>query len=666
MKKYLCTTKKIKTVENGVTNYAGSLVKSAATLALPVSFIRLRRLIWVTILLSLPLVGTLKAQVSGPPDVTVDSSPVDFIYMVTGYSGYTAQWGGSGVQVMSGQNGQVSGAGARASLKFTLVGSVQAGCCLQGGPCGSQTVNVHPKAPTILSDPTPIICNGGVVNINAGYSGTMSGTTSFRWYLTASGGSPFATTSGTLQQTITSSITYYVATYNTIGGESLTRTSVPVTAATPPTSTPGVTPVVGIYGGQVTLTATGGASGISYKWTDTSGNSTTTSTNQTTVTVPSASTTNFRSVRFAIGPCEGPVSWIPITVYSRPVISGAGPALGEPGTLTCNAEYDTYTWYVQGNATPVYTSSGPQDNTFTNPMPGAVYTVLVTKNGASAQSQPFMALGSQFEGQNENYIITNTIQVKSVTTQAGLDALTRIGNTQTIQYFDGLGRPMQTVSTQGSPSGNDMVQPVVYDAFGREARKYLPVVPKTRNGGYKAGIIGVDGNYTRDVASFYSIPGDAIADDGKPYAETIFEPSPLNRVLRQGASGTDWQPSASGTYADPAPFDHSVKMDYAFNGVNEVLLLDYDAETRSIGSGSSLYYAVNQLRVNKTKDEQNHEVIEYIDKEGQTVLKKLETLENGVKTYAETYYIYDDFGNLVVVLPPEASKRIKTLFGGQP
>jgi hypothetical protein len=345
-----------------------------------------------------------------------------------------------------------------------------------------------------------------------------------------------------------------------------------------------------------------------------------------------------------------------------PVISGTGPALGAPGMLTCNAGYDAYTWYVQGNATPVYTSSGPQGNTFNNPVPGGVYTVVVSKNGASAQSQPFIAPESPFENQNENYIIANTIQVKSVTTQAGIKALTNAGNAQTIQYFDGLGRPMQTVSTQGSPSGNDIVQPVVYDAFGRETRKYLPVAPNTRNGAYKPGMIGADGNYAGNAASFYSTPDDGIADDGKPYAETIFEPSPLNRVLRQGAPGADWQPNASGTYANPASSDHSIKNDYTFNSLNEVLLLDYIDATKSIGTGSTLYYGVNQLRVNKTKDEQNNEVIEYTDKEGKTVLKKVETLENGVKTYAETYYLYDDFGNLAVVLPPEASKRIKTLF----
>src|SRR5688500_13840225 len=52
---------------------------------------------------------------------------------------------------------------------------------------------------------------------------------------------------------------------------------------------------------------------------------------------------------------------------------------------------------------------------------------------------------------------------------------------QTTQYFDGLGRPLQTVSKAITPGGKDLVAPVVYDAYGREQLKYLPYVPKTGN-----------------------------------------------------------------------------------------------------------------------------------------------------------------------------------------
>src|SRR5215471_8430413 len=75
---------------------------------------------------------------------------------------------------------------------------------------------------------------------------------------------------------------------------------------------------------------------------------------------------------------------------------------------------------------------------------------------------------------------------------------------ETTQYFDGLGRPLQSVSRQASPNGNDLVAPVVYDAFGREVYKYLPYVQttgtSTNDGHFKL-------NPFADQATFYNNTG---------------------------------------------------------------------------------------------------------------------------------------------------------------
>src|SRR5258707_171410 len=54
---------------------------------------------------------------------------------------------------------------------------------------------------------------------------------------------------------------------------------------------------------------------------------------------------------------------------------------------------------------------------------------------------------------------------------------------ETTHYVDGLGRPLQTVSRQFTPGSNpnDVISPVVYDAFGREVYKYLPYIATTGN-----------------------------------------------------------------------------------------------------------------------------------------------------------------------------------------
>src|SRR5690606_35463000 len=115
----------------------------------------------------------------------------------------------------------------------------------------------------------------------------------------------------------------------------------------------------------------------------------------------------------------------------------------------------------------------------------------------------------------------------------------------------GLGRPLETVQTRASPGHLDVVVPVFNDAYGRESRKYLPFTAGT-TGKYKrhADIINPGtGDYIGIAAPFYDSPETKVPeDDGdRPFAETIFEQSPLNRVLEQGAPGAAWQPGTGKT-----------------------------------------------------------------------------------------------------------------------
>ncbi|HRQ49375.1 MAG TPA: DUF6443 domain-containing protein, partial [Agriterribacter sp.] len=88
---------------------------------------------------------------------------------------------------------------------------------------------------------------------------------------------------------------------------------------------------------------------------------------------------------------------------------------------------------------------------------------------------------------------------------------------QTTQYFDGLGRPLQTVVKQGSwPTGGtavDMISMTEYDAYGREPFKYLPT-PSTATGSTKN-----DGSFKLDPfaqqAAFYGGSGSPIAGQGE-------------------------------------------------------------------------------------------------------------------------------------------------------
>jgi Domain of unknown function (DUF6443)/Ig-like domain CHU_C associated len=314
----------------------------------------------------------------------------------------------------------------------------------------------------------------------------------------------------------------------------------------------------------------------------------------------------------------------------------------------------TYQWLKDGQFISNELASSLLAKTLGN------YTVKISSNVCTATSEPtVVTLQNDY-----NYIIVRDIQSDkkadgSPITEAEIPLLPVQLMLENITYFDGLGRPMQSVSTQASPNKTDLVTPVVYDAFGRESKKYLPIAVGN-DGWYKPNteIIDAAGNYMGIAANFYNTPSSKIAVDPTPYSVTTFEPSPLNRALKQGAPGNTWQPNT-----DPYSLaDNTVKKRYETNAAEEVFLFLYDTNTGLVSLAAvapSRYYGANQLYANKTYDEHNNEVIEYIDKEGRTVCKKVyaETV-NTVKQYASTYYLYDDLGNLVVVLPPEAVKKL--------
>ncbi len=72
---------------------------------------------------------------------------------------------------------------------------------------------------------------------------------------------------------------------------------------------------------------------------------------------------------------------------------------------------------------------------------------------------------------------------------------------------------------------------------------------------------------------------------------------------------------------------------------------------------STTRYAAGELYKNVTTDEAGNAVVEYKDKEGRVVLKKVQlaaTPGTGHVGWLSTYYVYDDLGNLRYVLPPKA------------
>ncbi|MGN6495710.1 MAG: DUF6443 domain-containing protein [Agriterribacter sp.] len=248
---------------------------------------------------------------------------------------------------------------------------------------------------------------------------------------------------------------------------------------------------------------------------------------------------------------------------------------------------------------------------------------------------------------------------------------------QTTQYFDGLGRPLQTVVRKGSfPTGDtagvDLVSMAVYDSFGREAIKYLPT--RANNTGGNASLN--DGKFKLNPfaqqAAFYnsSNAGSPIAGQGEDffYGETRFEASPLNRVTEVGAPGDNW----TGTmYNNANESSHkAVKIKYHVNTNADSIRVWKVTDGGSLGSwgtyATATIYAAGQLYKAISVDERNYQVIEFKDKGGKVILKKVQldgtTSDEGSGAphagWICTYYIYDDLGNLRCVVQPEGIKAL--------
>ncbi len=254
---------------------------------------------------------------------------------------------------------------------------------------------------------------------------------------------------------------------------------------------------------------------------------------------------------------------------------------------------------------------------------------------------------------NQNYVFTRAYQT-AMSSSAGISNNSDV--IESITYFDGLGRLKQQIGIKATPDKNDLVTHINYDDYGRQAKQYLPFESLGAAGNYRSV------NINTDINSFYlnkyseDFTGVPIANVNA-YSESIFEDSPLSRVLKQGAPGKDWKANANSNS------DHTIKFDWKTNTANEVFYfwvnfhMDNTEVPILIKDG---YYDADALVVTITKDENwqpnqqhpnDHTTKEYNDKLGRVILKR--TYNNGVAH--DTYNVYDDFGNLTYVIPPKVT-----------
>ena len=191
-----------------------------------------------------------------------------------------------------------------------------------------------------------------------------------------------------------------------------------------------------------------------------------------------------------------------------------------------------------------------------------------------------------------------------------------------VEYFDGLGRPFQTVLKKVTASSSNLVTLQEYDVAGRAANSWLPIVSSAE--------------YVAPASFKSSAPGN-YGNDSRPYGQPVYEASPLNRTVKEYGPGAAWHGG------------HSVNTDYLANSTANAQLNCINYSVSSAGAlTSNGSYASGQLSVVKTTDEDLNVSYTFTDKMGHVVLTRQ---MKGSETH-DTYYVYDDKGNLCFVLQP--------------
>jgi len=292
------------------------------------------------------------------------------------------------------------------------------------------------------------------------------------------------------------------------------------------------------------------------------------------------------------------------------------------------------------------------------------YAVIMFSNNAAAQRTAPFAYDSDLP---VNYVRSWDLTIP-LTDPNILTISTHIDSARvTTQYLDGLGRPLQTVARKGSlatgTSLTDLVIPAVYDDFGREKFKYLSFAANAtgsntsiNDGLFKLNPFQQDSAFSKGMFS----------DESWYYSQINFEATPLNRSLETFAAGDSWVGSSSQANEENR---RSIKAKYWSNtSLDSVRIWNITDNVGTFGSYSSPgSYNAGTLFKNIIVDEANHQVIEFKDKEGKVVLKKVQLTASadtgtgkGHYGWLCTYYLYDDLNNLRCVIQPRGVELISS------
>lgn len=206
---------------------------------------------------------------------------------------------------------------------------------------------------------------------------------------------------------------------------------------------------------------------------------------------------------------------------------------------------------------------------------------------------------------------------------------------KTREFFNAFGHPVQSMVFQAGTSGKNIVSDIVPDALGRIIRRSLPT-PVNSDGNYYPGLLPYTRGYYNDFA---------------PNTEYAYEKSSSGRLIEERGPGQMWRN------------DRKFRTrKYSLNDTTssrscKLLQLVYATNLDNDQFSSSGLYPNGYLNIRESVDEDGITIFTFVNPAGQSVLERRFL----GSTRLDTHYIYDNYGNLRIILPPMASSALNSV-----
>lgn len=206
---------------------------------------------------------------------------------------------------------------------------------------------------------------------------------------------------------------------------------------------------------------------------------------------------------------------------------------------------------------------------------------------------------------------------------------------KTREFFNAFGHPVQSMVFQAGTSGKNIVSDIVPDALGRIIRRSLPT-PVNSDGNYYLGLLPYTRGYYNDFA---------------PNTEYVYEKSSSGRLIEERGPGQMWRNDRKFRTRKYSLNDTTASRSC------KLLQLVYATNLDNDQFSSSGLYPNGYLNIRESVDEDGITIFTFVNPAGQSVLERRFL----GSTRLDTHYIYDNYGNLRIILPPMASSALSSV-----